>query len=245
MALVINEISTYSSEDWVEIYSDSELDISGYELKDSVGNSKLIPENTTIGTDTNYYVVDFSNKLNKDEDTVTLYDKEKNQLDSVSYGKAGQLCAPENGQSIGRKPDGSGGFQRLANETRLEINTDLEAPCPTPKPDPTTTPTPNPTTNPEKTPTPKPTIAASPTPRVLSATSSPTRKSTPAKSEETKTSWTTPESESTAEPEAEVLSDTDKKISSKLIAAIFILAGGLFTVYPVVKYYKAKNEKND
>lgn len=243
-ALVINEISSFTSEDWIELYSNEDLDLTGYELVDSAGNSKVIEGEILIGPSTKeYLVVDFSNRLNKDEDSIVLYNKEKDTVDNLSYGKAGEICAPEEGNSLGRKPNGTGNFQRLAESSRGVVNLEVEAACPTPKPDPTTTPTSAPTEAPVKTQTPKPTILPTSTPKVLGSAKSPTPTSSPKNINENNHSWTTPENSPVSSPETEVLSDTTKKITPKKVAGLFILAGILFVSYPLFRFYKSKKEE--
>jgi len=161
--VVINEISSYeSSGDWVEIYSPEEIDISGWILRDSASSIvKTIPENTIIKPDeSKFFIVEAGKRLNKDKDTIRLLkEDDATEVDKISYGPSNEICAPESGQSIGRKPDGES-WTRFSSSTKNSENIAPENPCPTP----TLTPTPTPTSTPTPTPTSTSTPTATPIP---------------------------------------------------------------------------------
>jgi len=184
--VVINEFSSFdSSNDWVEIYSSQDVDISGWILRDSASSKvSTIPEDTSIGPSSSYfYIIDAKNRLNKgfnkDGDKIRiLKSDDTTEVDSIIYGdiEGSAICAPSNSnQSIGRIKDGGGVFVRFAISTKASPNTTSEAPCPTltPSPSPTPVPTQKPTLTPKPTTTPKPTLVPtltpSPTPYVISA----------------------------------------------------------------------------
>jgi len=155
--VVINEFSSSSSNDWVELYSDEDIDISGWILRDSASSIvKAIPKYTLIGPSGSvpkYYVIDASNRLNIDTDKIILLKFDDSTIvDQVFYGGEGEVCAPIGNQTIGRFPDGTGNFVRFSVATDWRENNAPQDPCPTPTPTPTpspiltTSPTPSPTT---------------------------------------------------------------------------------------------------
>lgn len=161
----INELNSYpSSGDWIELYADTETDISGWILRDSTSEIKTIPPATKIGTPSaSHQIIYVSNRLNRSEDLIELFQSDGNTLvNSVSYGYEDAICAAGDGQTLGRLPDGSSSWIRLATSTPATSNTGEEVPCPSPSPSPT--PTPQPQTDPPRadTPTPSPSIKPSP-----------------------------------------------------------------------------------
>jgi hypothetical protein len=171
--VVINEFSSSTSSDWVELYAYEDIDISGWILDDdgTETNMAVIPESVVIGPSSNaYYVVEVSNRLNVSGDIIKLLKEDSNTLiDEVSYGNKGGVCVPSELGSIARIPDANPHLYRLLNHTKGQSNGDLVTdPCPTPTPEPTATftSTPKPTATPKpaatliptKTPTTKPTI---------------------------------------------------------------------------------------
>lgn len=114
-SVVINEISAFSSSDWVELYNTTSGDISltNYSFHDAAGNTRTSSQfpSTTIAAH-GFLVVDFGRSLDKLGDTVTLLDG-MNAVDSVSYGSAwstgqeGLATAPSNADTtVSRSTDG-------------------------------------------------------------------------------------------------------------------------------------------
>jgi len=71
------EINGVAGEEWVEIYNNENetLNLSNFEIWDGLSSPKKIytfPNGTTINSG-DYFIVNFSNKLNNDGDFVTLY----------------------------------------------------------------------------------------------------------------------------------------------------------------------------
>lgn len=165
--LVINEFSSSGSDDWVEVYLQSEAtesaQLSNYRLRDNTENNKLdLNGELSPGS---YKAFDFGNKLNNTGDNITLRKLEgdtETVIDQISYGDKGVLCAPGDGKSIGRKPDGNGSFVVLDSQTKGSANSEDVFTCPTPTPSPTTSPTP--TASPTPTPSPSPSASSSPKP---------------------------------------------------------------------------------
>jgi len=176
--LLINEFvsdtpGTVVDPDWVEIYNSSDgiLDLSLYRLEDEASNTKTLSGNLNPKS---WATFDWSNRLNKDGDTIYLREKVSgNTIDSVKYGSGGVIGAPGPGKSAGRMPDGADNWVIFDNPTKGTANFVALTPTPTEIPTPTLTETPLPI--PTETPTPLPTS----TPVLPSPTSSPTVTPTP------------------------------------------------------------------
>lgn len=185
--VVINEFSSDTSSDWVEIYnaSGADIDLSLYRLRDTSETNKK--DLSGILANGQVVAFDFSDSLNRSGDTVKLYlmenAQEKTLVDSISYGGNTNLCLPSSSGSIGRAPDANSTIERFSVHTRGAFNGTMNLePCPTPSPSATPTPTPTPTSTPSSTPTVKPTTtpkaSATPTPKI-SSTPSPKASSSP------------------------------------------------------------------
>ncbi len=166
---VINEFSSSTAADWVEIYNNGEpFEISKLKLIDASNNQKNFP-NCLLDTN-GTYAIDFSNWLNNGGDRITLQEGDL-LVDCVSYG-SGPACEGKEIDilSLGsmeygvRQPEGIGGWLKTASPTKSNNSFCLALPTliPTPTtvltliPTPTSTPTLIPTTKPP-TPNPKPT----------------------------------------------------------------------------------------
>lgn len=186
--LYINEFSSGTTSDWVELYNPdiSDADLSKYILRDSTSSdtNKIDLAGTIPGK--GFAVFDWSNKLNNDGDTIRLLLKSDESviIDQISYGNGGVIAAPQGTQTVGRDPDGSSNVVFLSVSSRGETNnsaspiptatlTPTDLPTPTKEPTPTHTPTP--TKQPTNTPTPKP-ATNTPTPKPSSNTATPTLK---------------------------------------------------------------------
>jgi len=166
-AQVINEMSTNTSSDWVEIYNEdvSDLDLSGYYLRDVAGNTKNLA-GTLVSN--GFLAFDWSNRLDNGGDMVTLFGPGDIPLETIPYGDKGGVCLPTDTGSIGRYPDANSTIERFVSSTKSSSNnSNTLAPCPTPTSSPANTPTstPKPTKTATPTSTPKPTKTATPTPR--------------------------------------------------------------------------------
>lgn len=247
--VVINELSTGGSSDWVEIglVATESADLSSYKLVDKSGNEKELSGNLTPS---NYMSFDWSNRLDNTGDVVKLVSKANgNQIDSISYGNEGGVCSPNNNESIGRVDNGNV-IERFSSPTRDATNQGATLnPCPTPSPEPTatatSTPTTTPTASPTKTPTVKPTIAPTKTP-TLRPSATPTEEP-----EETATPEPTQESESlvnateTPTPQGIVAGASTSKKGISPIANIFIYSGaGLMGIGGIGLYIKHKKQYN-
>ena len=200
--VVINEFSSSTSNDWIELYSPIDVDISNWILDDdgTTTDLKKFEVNTIIGPSTSsYLVVEVGDRLNNPGDTVRLTDNNGEEVDAVAYGGSGNVCLPSTAGSIAKIPDGGNLHDRLAISTKGVTNgNSFTDPCPTPTSVPTNSPTNAPTHSPTNTltPTPKSTNTLTPTP-----TKKPTN--TPTEPEE-----------SPAEGDELVLGSTDPLLSS-------------------------------
>lgn len=164
-SVIINEFlpNPTSGNDWVELYNPTSNSI-------SIGNWYLKDEATThiadfsISTSVaagSYLAIDVGSRLNKDNDTVTLYNNLNETIDSRIYSQN-----PGDNISIGRYPDGDA-WVNLQNPTKGNSNNSGNpVPTPTPTVAPVLTSTSSPTQTPTSTPTPKPTAAPSFTPTI-------------------------------------------------------------------------------
>ena len=181
--VVINELlpNPISGEDWVELYNVGieSIDLNGWYLRDEATTHIKDFSSSTVVAPGAFLAVDVGTRLNKEKDTVMLYNNTDTSLDSQLY-----TANPGDGVSVGRYPDGSSTWVSLQNPTKESSN---RGPLPSSTPTPTNVPTPTKTPSPTKTPTPPRT----PTPDVIptntpSASSSmvsgaaPAKKPTPA-----------------------------------------------------------------
>lgn len=173
--VLINEFSTGSSSDWVELYNIATVsaDLSTYKLMDSGTNDKTLSGSISPG---GFISFNFSNWLNNSTaDGVRLYNGDI-LVDSIFYGSENQVCFASDTGSIGRYPDGGNTIDRFLTSTRDVSNNQANIyPCPSPTPsvNPTIAATAVPTT------TSSPTPPSSPTPVLKTYTPRPTAKSTP------------------------------------------------------------------
>lgn len=167
-ALYINEFSSSSNSDWVEIYNSdsSSVDLTNYIVKDASTNT----HNLSGSIDGNSFITfDWNDNLNNNGDTIKLTLND-NVIDEVVYGANG-IAAPTGNQTAGRIPDGSSTWTLFTTATKGSTNnsptvapTPTPSPSPSPTPTPTKSPTPSPSPTPTKAPTPTPTPTKAPTP---------------------------------------------------------------------------------
>lgn len=237
--VVLNEFSSSTSPDWVELYAISETDISGWKIDDDATSTIMhtIQGQTVLGVG-ELYVADVSNRLNNPGDIISLYTKEDSLVDQISYGDKGGVCVPSESQSAGRVENGNT-IERFATPTKEGTNVGAAlAPCPTPTPEPTEAPTPASTKTPESTktasPTPKPTVKAT-------ATSRPTTKPISEKEEadnEKLILGLREELENSPPPEEEV----EEKRNFPFYSLLFILPGIGFIGYPVFSFLRKRQK---
>jgi hypothetical protein len=155
---LINEFSSNTSPDWIEIYnSGSEtIDLSQFRLRDLTVNNKLdLSGNLDPG---GFIVFDWSNKLNNSGDIIKLVlISDESIIDQTSYGDQGGIPAPQDTQTVGRKEDGNSDWVLFNSSSSGGSNNSSEVYIPptatnTPIPTPTNTPKPTKTPTPIKTP---------------------------------------------------------------------------------------------
>ena len=255
-SVVINEFlpNPTSGNDWVELYNptSNSISIGNWYLKDEatthIADFSL---STSIATG-NYLAVDVGSRLNKDNDTVTLYNNANETIDSRTYSQN-----PGDNISISRYPDGDV-WTNLQNLTKGGSNNNgnpVPTPTltPTPTPVPTNTPAPTstsaPTQTPTSVPTTKPTTVPSSTPAakptILLADS--TTENSIAGNEDL------PEidlsinnaMEFTSTIEPEVLGTNSPKTSKPTLPVILIITGTLLTLAGgvLLAYQEIKNKQ--
>ncbi len=163
-AISINEFSSNSDPEWVELYNNNSdsVDLSGWYLVDTANHQKTLT-GTIPGN--GYFVYDVSSGwLNNDTDTIYLYNSatpSANLMDSISYGSGKTVGNPDGNKSAGRIPDGSGTWVNNLSTSKSAANIPPPTPGPTNTPTPTSAPTSTPTS------TPAPTAVPSATPKPL------------------------------------------------------------------------------
>lgn len=159
-ALSINEFVPDAEQEWVEFYNDGDIEtLKSYFLDDDTnfdddsGTSAKKPLSALNTSTTTYPYIEFSQFLNNPGDYVVLFDSAGTIVDQYQY-----TDNPGMNTSIGRHPDGSGGFSILSSSTKGSVNSEPRpSPSPSPTPTPTPTPSPSPASTPKPSPTPKPT----------------------------------------------------------------------------------------
>lgn len=161
-ALYINEFSSGTTDDWVEIYNSDliEVDLSQYFIRDSTESDSNKIDLTGTITGNGFIAVEFANKLNNSGDRVRLLKIADNSIvDEISYGDSGTIGILTGEQTAGRNPDGSTTWAILSASTKGLSNNSSSivptvTPTPTATPIPTNAPTPTKTPTPTKIPTP-------------------------------------------------------------------------------------------
>ena len=151
---VINEFSSNTSPDWVEIYNPDQeaVDLSMFRIRDLTASNKLdLSGNLDPGS---FLVFEWSNKLNNGGDLIKLVlISDESIIDETKYGDEGGLSAPLSTQTGGRKEDGGDEWVLFRSSSKGASNNSSDVYVP---PTPTNTPIPTPTNPPKpiKTPTP-------------------------------------------------------------------------------------------
>lgn len=257
--LVINEFSSASSSEWVEIYNSDEQT---YSLQNvvlffdgtSVTQKVSFCDNDQISAKSFKLITRPSSSywLANSGDTLILK-KEDDVIDSISYGSGQSLGAPTSSQSASRIPDGG---SWVLNNSPSPQGDEASFVCPTPTPTPTNSPTPTPTstTTPAATSTPSPTPTKTLTPTSTSNTL--TSKITPSAQENVLQDSSSVLGESTgtrngldiSAPPDNLISDTTKKPDTlfqgmlMLIGAVFIVICVILTVRIIKKGELTQNE---
>jgi hypothetical protein len=181
--VVINEFSSSSDPEWVELYNPTDQTVSLNNLvlffddKPSTTQKLSFCQGEEMIAKTFKRIVrpNGSHWLANDGDSIILK-REDDIVETISYGEGQPLKAPSAAQSASRNPDGGSEWIILNTPTpqgdivSFECPTPTPTPSPTPEPtdvpEPTATPTPRPPTATPKPPPPtiKPTLTSSPSP---------------------------------------------------------------------------------
>lgn len=152
--VIINEFSSNSDPEWVELYNSSNEIVSLTEWKITDGNTSTSDDLILNGCIVNQGFRLFSRSsgwLNDTGgDTINLKDSNDNQIDQVIYGSGGIVGIPQSGKSASRVPDGNQSWVILDSETQQNDNCQIfSKPSPSPISTPIQTPTaiPSPTPN--------------------------------------------------------------------------------------------------
>ncbi|MEK7616958.1 MAG: hypothetical protein AAB414_02805 [Patescibacteria group bacterium] len=127
-----SEGTSSSNPDWVEIYTDA-VDTSLYQIVDAANNKQDLATSICNG---NFCYIDWSNRLNKDGDTIKLELKSSpgQAVDQVIYGSSGDISSPGVEQSAGRNSDATGGWVIFLSPTKGSSNNNSTASSPSPSP---------------------------------------------------------------------------------------------------------------
>lgn len=236
--------------EWVELYNlgTEPVSLLGWKISDQLAtpHEYALDSLDSIPAD-GFVVFEYPSGdgwLNNGGDTVILKDNEGNSVDSYTYSSN-----PGEGKSLGRCPNGTGGFVVFDTPTKGEAN-----PNPTEVPTPTLTPVPTevPTDTPEPAETPTPVPTSTPVPTVKPTTKpSPTATPTPADLEAVTSSFDGPqgevlgsESTPTGPDELEdikaLYSPPEKKKS--ILLPIFLIGGGGISIFFSVLSFLKKEE---
>jgi hypothetical protein len=152
--VVINELSSNSNPEWVELYNSSNEIVSISDWKITDGNTNTSDDLTLNGCIVSQGFRSFgrsSGWLNDTGgDTINLKDPNGNQINQVIYGSEGIVGIPQSGKSASRIPDGDQNWQILDSPTQR--NDDCQIPSPSSSPTPASTPVQTPTVTPSPTP---------------------------------------------------------------------------------------------
>lgn len=261
-ALYINEFSSGTTSDWVEIYNSdtNSVDLSLYILRDSTVTNKL-DLSGSIGAN-GFATFEWSNRLNNPGDTIKLLlSADESVIDQVVYGEGG-LQAPQDTQTAGRNPDGSSNVVLLSFSTKGVSNntatsvptatltptnsptstntpTPIKSPTPTPTIKLTSTPTPVIFANPTKTPTPKPTSVSSAPNSIITNTQVPQNINSDVLGSSTENFTPTMQ-----EVKKDVMVASSN--SNNLIGKVFIALGVIFlSLCGIVLFWSYKKSKED
>ena len=171
--VVINEFSSNSNPEWVELYNTgaSDIDITGWSLSDASQPPQILSGIISTG---GFFIFEKSAGWlnNSGGDTITLKDSADVVVDTLNYGSSDALGTPDSDESVGRIPDGSENWANNLLWTKGSVN---PTPSPTPTPTPTPSPTPAPTNTPTPTTSPTPVSTSTPTPKpIITPTKTPT-----------------------------------------------------------------------
>jgi len=155
----INEFSSNSDPEWVELYNSGEqqIDLSGWSLLD--GNSDPSDDLSLEGCINPGEFRSFDHPggwlNNSGGDTIVLKKPDGSEEDSVTYGNGGVVGIPKEEETAARNPAGSSNWKiGSPSKTDNTCQSTISTPTPTPTPTPTEVPSHTPTPTSTSTPTP-------------------------------------------------------------------------------------------
>ena len=244
--VLINEFSSNTDPEWVELYNNTDTNISllNWNLKDAAQPTKDISILGEIAVhDFKVFEVGSGWLNNSGGDVLTLLANNGATIDTISYGHSGDsISTPTSGKSAGRNPDGSGNWQIFETPTKGLTN-NTASPTPSPSPTPTASPK---AKSPSPTPKSTQTLTKSSSPQPQGQTAK-TQQATVLgqKLESTPTATPSASPSPTATPTPQPQSGTNKtKIAAALAGSGLFLIGlsiGAYLWYSS-KTGKAKNE---
>jgi hypothetical protein len=179
--VVINEVSSASDPEWVEIYniSSDSASLKNYSINfGSDSQNKFFCDTENISGNA-YKIISLSSHWLADGGDTVTFKNGDDAVDSIAYGTGHTLKSPTSTGSISRSPDGSSNWILLTASTQQGDIVSFD--CPTPTPTTSPSPSPSPSSTPTLTPTPTrtPTPIASPKPSAKAGIPTPTPTGSP------------------------------------------------------------------
>jgi len=258
--IIINEFSSATSDDWIELYnnSENEVNINGYSLEDTA-SSKIREFGEVVFPPNAYCAIEVSNRLNNTGDVIILKHS-SDKVDCIAYGSGnGETCegeetlleAPSDIQTASRAPNAgtewtlAGATKGFSNNDTIKPEEVLECvaatPTPTPTKSPSDSPVPSvaPSTTLAPTPTPTPTKPATVAPKPSVQASSTPRETSVAKAV---LALETQIPVETATPR-----ETATRSNTGIVIVLLLVGAGclVFSVYPLAKAYFAQKRNRE
>lgn len=129
--IVVNEFSANGSNDWVELYNPGSLALSvdGWKLRDSTETNK---KELTGGIEAHgFLVVEFSNFLNVNTDSIRVMNEVDEVVSTITYTQTGAIPYPAQGQSTARVTDGGASWASglpTKGYSNVEVPPDQQSP---------------------------------------------------------------------------------------------------------------------
>ena len=259
--VVINEFSSTTSNDWVEIYNNSDAveDLSNYSLVDG-SDSGNIKSFSCLLNPKGFFIVEWSNKLNNGGDIIKLK-KNDSLIDCIAYKDgAGQICERKtevdlkdlsDGNFVARSQDGTDSWTVTALSTKDKPNDgsekDVNAVCFTPTPTPTPEPTDELIEDLTFSPTSSPTVKPTSTPLTTKInTLKPTTTPIPELTKESmKEEVLGIQNENVNPSPTEESEESSEKSKVSILSILFIVLGISFVGFSGFAFFKQKRLNNN
>lgn len=140
--VVINEFSSSSDPEWIEIYNTNEetINLTGWTLEDRAQKSFIYLDGCVPAK--GFRKFEKTNWLNNGGDDILLKNDQKETIDSLTYGDDNLVESPGEIQSAGRNPDGGDLWEIFDNPSPQNDSCVLSTPTPSPSLTDPPTPTP-------------------------------------------------------------------------------------------------------